>query len=320
MTASARGGSTIAEYMQKLQRILGDTTFARFNEYDLLDYINEARAYVASQGECVRTLCPSTAGVSNIAVSAPGAGYTVTAPTVVVSPPSIGRQATATADINTVTGQIVSFTITDPGAGYTVAPSVTLSGGNGTGGAGTATLMPFAQIRAGVEVYNFEDFSPLILSAQTGAERIIGIQSVSVAWGSMKPTLRRFSWSDFQAYLRAYNVGPQGYPRAWAQYQRGTSGSFYIWPIPSQDSQVDLDCICLPQDLDLQSNTALEPIPYPYTAAVPYKAAEIAVLGHPDLREMSDRFTAHYDRRMAFAGSVTGGTAVFDTYNPSGWA
>src|ERR1700687_6019429 len=44
----------IATYLQKTQRILGDAAFQRYNPYDLIAYVNEARNQVAAEGECVR--------------------------------------------------------------------------------------------------------------------------------------------------------------------------------------------------------------------------------------------------------------------------
>ncbi len=294
----------LSEYLQRLQRILGDQVFQRFNPYDLLDYINEARSYVAAQGECIRVLCPSTAGISSVLVTAGGSGYT-SAPTVTVSPPTLGTAATASASI--VGDAVFSVTILTPGDGYTAPPNLSFTGGGGTGATASATLMPFAQTTADQEVYRFTDFNPLILgsSAITGASQILTINSIAISWGSMKPTLRYRPWGEFQAYYRAYNVAAQGYPRIWSQYQRGTQGSFYLWPVPSQAAQMDLDCTCLPSDLGFESNDDVDAIPYPWSNAVPYKAAEVAVLGEPDLREMAEKFLAHYDRRMQFA-AVTG--------------
>lgn len=53
-----------------------------------------------------------------------GSGY-LTAPSVVVGPPTVsgGTQATAIANINTA-GEVVSYTITNPGTGYTSAPGI----------------------------------------------------------------------------------------------------------------------------------------------------------------------------------------------------
>lgn len=304
----------IAEYLQRLQRILGDQNFQRFNPYDLVEYINEARRWVASQGECVRVLCPSTAGLSSITLVSGGTGYT-SAPTVTISPPNIGTAATATAVV--AGGAVIAIQLLTPGSGYSspTFPGVSFSGGGGSGATATPVLAPFAQTVVGQEVYQHAAFNPLILSIGTGAAEIIAINSIAVSWGSMKPMLRRFpAWGDFQAYLRSYNVGVQGYSRVWAQYQRGTTGSFYIWPVPSQASQMDLDCICLPQALDLQSNLGLDAIPYPWTNAVPYKAAEIAVLGEPDLRELADRFRQHFELRMQFAATTASTQAMVPDY------
>ncbi len=305
---------TLSEYMQRLQRILGDQTFQQFNPYDLLDYINEARNYVAAQGECVRVLCPSVSGISSITVTAGGTGYT-TAPVVTVAPPPLGTTATATATL--LDTSVFSVQVIDPGDGYVAPPSVTFSGGGGTGAAASsATLMPLAQVIAGKEVYKFTDFNPLIASssALTGASKILSITSIAVSWGSMKPALRYKPWSEFQAYYRAYNVAAQGYPRIWSQYLRGDLGSFYLWPVPSQAAQMDLDCLCLPAPIGFDSNEDFDAIPYPWNNAVAYKAAEIAVLGEPDLREMVDKFTAHYDKRMQFAAVVSSPTSIPDIY------
>jgi hypothetical protein len=307
----------ITSYLQRLQQILGDQNFQRFNPYDLVSYINEARNWVALQGECVRVLCPSTAGLSSITLTSGGSGYT-SAPIVTISGPNVG--ATATAQAVVAGGAVIAVQVLTPGSGYSspTLPGISFSGGGGSGAAATPVLAPFCQTVAGQEVYTHASFNPLILSSGTGAARIININSIAVSWGSMKPTLRRMNWGDFQAYLRSYNVGVQGYSRVWAPYQRGANGSFYIWPIPSQASQMDLDCICTPQDLDLQSDAGLEPIPYPWTQAVPYKAAQIAVLGEPDLRDLADRYQQHFELRMQFAATTGSSQSVVgDYYNPA---
>ncbi len=305
----------IRQYMQRVQRILGDPVFNRFNPYDLLDYINEARAIVAAQGECVRVLCPSTAGLSSITLNAGGSGYT-TAPTVTVSAPPLGVQPTAFAAI--AGGAVVAVTINNPGSGFTSPPAITFSGGGGSSASATANLLPFTQIVQGQEVYNFADFNSLILSTGTGAASILAIRNIAVSWGSMKPMLRYMAWGDFQAYLRAYNVAAQGFSRVWSQYGRGSNGSFYLWPVPSQNAQMDLDCTCLPQDLNLDSDAGIEPISYPFTNAVPYKAAAIACIGYPDLKDLADRADAHFEKRMLFASAVgVSQSMIPDYYDPA---
>ena len=307
----------IEKYTQRLQRILGDPIFARFNPYDLLDYINEARGVVAAQGECIRILCPTTAGVGSVTVTGAGGGFT-SAPTVTISPPSNGRQAAAHALI--VSNAVAQIVMDDTGSGYAAdkVPSVSFSGGGGTGATATAVLLPCAQTIPAQETYTFQSFNNLLLGSATGAASILTIQSIAISWGSMKPMLNYFEWGAFQAYLRSYNIGAQGFPRVWSRYGRGTTGSFQLWPIPTQAAQMDLDCICLPQDLDLQSEAGLEAIPYPYTNAVPYKAAELAVMGEPDLRDLADTFVKRYESRMLSAAATSSPVMVPNYYAPAG--
>jgi hypothetical protein len=309
--------------MQRMQRILGDQNFQRFNEYDLLDYINEARVFVATEGACCRGLVPSTAGISYITVTNGGMGFTST-PNVVISAPQLGRQATAVATI--AGAQVVFVQVLDPGSGYSTfnMPSVSFTGGGlGIGATATATLMPFAQAVQGQEVYNHQDFNGILRgsAATPGLHEIVSITSCAVSWGSMKPMMRWMEWGDFQAYLRSYNVAAQGFPRVWSPYGSGTLGSFYLWPIPAQNAQMDLDCICTPTPMDLTTNAIVDAIPQPWDRAVPYKAAAIAVTGMPDMAAMMQMFEAQYDARMRFASYVGNGqTRVPDYYQSAAMA
>jgi hypothetical protein len=296
----------IAEYMKRLQRILGDTLLERFNTYDLLEHINSARLFIATEAECCRTLVPSTAGVGSILLTSGGSGYT-SAPTVNITPPNNGTQATAQAVISG--GAVVYVLVTNPGAGYSAPtlPGITFSGGGGSGAAATVALQPYAQTVIGQEVYNFQAFNPLLQGLGQGFDEILAINAISVSWGSMKPTLGRLEWGDYQARLRAYNVGAQGFPRVWSQLSRGTRGSFYLWPIPYQVAQMDLEVVASPTPLSLAlpDSTQIEAIPKPWTLAVPYKAAETAVLGEADLVGLADGYEKKYRVRMDLA-SATG--------------
>lgn len=80
-----------------------------------------------------------TFSVSSITLSSGGTGYPDPGTTVTISaPPSGGTQATATA---TVTGGVVTgIVITNAGSGYTSPPTITFSGGAGTGAAATANM------------------------------------------------------------------------------------------------------------------------------------------------------------------------------------
>lgn len=312
----------LATYLQRLQRVLGDTTFQRFNVDDLVQYINEARVFVSLEGECCRGLVPSTAGLSSITVTAGGSGYT-SAPTVTVQAPQQGRQATAQAFVG---GGAVTFVqIIDKGDGYSTfnIPGISFSGGGGSGAAATPTLMPFCQAVQGQEVYTHQSFNPILKgsSAVQGLDEIINIRTCSVSWGSMKPTMRYMTWSDFQAYLRSYNVAAQGFPRVWSPFATGNLGSFYLWPIPAQNAQMDLDVTATPISLDMADNSLIDAIPKPFDLAVAYRAAEIAVMPEADLAAKAPMFAAQYDMRMRFASMVSyGRTIVPDFYNSTAMA
>ena len=127
---------------------------------------------------------------------------------------------------------------------------------------------------------------------------MIGVLSVACAWGAnaaMKPMLNAMAWSDFQAYYRAYNNGMQNYPTIWSQYQFGANGSIYLWPIPSQYSQMDWDCYCIP--VDLADDTTAEAIPYGWSDCVPYFAAHLAYLD-AQRGEDADRMFKMYETYM----------------------
>ena len=77
--------------------------------------------------------------INNIDIVTGGTGYT-TPPSVSVGPPQLpgGTQALASAFI--FNGRVVSIAVNDPGSGYSAAPTVVITGGNGSGAEGTAVL------------------------------------------------------------------------------------------------------------------------------------------------------------------------------------
>ena len=50
-----------------------------------------------------------------------------------------------------------------------------------------------------------------------------------------------------------------------------------MYPLPSQTYQFECDCFCLPTDMTLD-NGVPEAIPQPWTDAIPYFAAHLAML------------------------------------------
>lgn len=143
----------------------------------------------------------------------------------------------------------------------------------------------------GQEVYTFSSVNSLIQTTP-GVKGINAVKSVAVSWGTYKPILDNKVWSEFQAYLRSYSTSIQGYPESWSQYAQGASGSIYLWPVPSQISQMDWDCVCSPIDLALDSD--LEAIPDPWASVIPYFATFLALL-NAQRPTQADEMLKRYD-------------------------
>lgn len=300
------------EYLQQTQRLVNDPKTERFVLEDLKYYVNAARRHVAMETQCVRILPPSNGIFIAIPVTAGGSGYT-SAMVAISAPdgfgvPSGNVQATATATV--AAGAVTVINITNPGAGYVAAPTITITG-NGTGATATGTLSAFLTTSPGQEVYKFSDVNPLA-AAFPGVKEVVAVQTISVSWGSMRPTLRQMDWSGFQAYLRSTNIGSTNYPTVWAQYGQGATGSVYMYPVPATVSPMDWDCYCIP--IDLVDDSTYDAIPYPWTDAVPYYAAYQAYMTAQD-RDAADYMRAKYRESMTEGRKYASPAFVPDFYD-----
>ena len=266
----------LTQYLTDTALMLNDPNNLFFSQSTLTNFINRARNRICELTQCVRVLLPSTSSITAVAAGSVGSGYT--APVVTVSLPdgiNGGTQAVVTANLTGTT--ISSFTVVNGGSGYVITPTITITDPTGAGAtAGIITLSAAVKTIVNQEVYAFSSYIPALQLAQPGASEIIGLQSISASWGSMKPTLDYKSWTSFQAQYRAWNVGQQNYPRIWSQYGRGSGGQCYLWPIPAVVSQMDWDAYCNP--IPLVTDATVEAIPDPYTASVKYYAAYLAYL------------------------------------------
>ncbi|MFO0966754.1 MAG: LamG-like jellyroll fold domain-containing protein [Gemmataceae bacterium] len=96
------------------------------------------------------------AGVTSVTITNGGSGYT-SAPTVTFSaPPATGLAISTATGLATITnGVVTSVTIINPGFGYTsTPPTITFSGGNGSGAAATATVAPTVRLSGWVRDTN----------------------------------------------------------------------------------------------------------------------------------------------------------------------
>lgn len=262
---------TLADYLTDLRSVLNDPSNQFSSTADMTRWINKARNRIAAEAQAIRILPNPTGSVDSISVTDGGSGYT-SATVTIGSPNGMGQNfVTATATATIVLGVITAINVTNPGSGYVTAPTITITG-DGAGATATAILTDFVHTVVGQEKYDFADINPIVQANFPGVERIIAVQSVSVSWGSWKPTLSWRPWTRLQAYARSNNLTLQNYPTLWAQYGQGAKGSIYVYPLPSLVAQMEWDCYCQPVDLT-GADDEVEALPDPWTDAVVLLAA-----------------------------------------------
>jgi hypothetical protein len=265
------------EYRRQVQRFIRDAKQQFIDIGDIDSYINRARREVAMRSQSIRVLTPVSGSVTNVQVTAPGSGYTN--PTATISTPDqpngalpnpAGRQAVVV--VSQIGGQISNISVSDGGDGYFQA-TVAISDPTGSGAMATVFTNPINVTQFQQEIYQFKNVP---LAQFPGVGEIYAVKSVSLIYANYRYSLPCYSFSVYQAMIRQY---PRQYlyvPTVMGQYGQGTSGSLYMYPIPSAPFQMEWDCFCLPTDLT--DDQQPEALPGPWTETVPYFAAHMCYL------------------------------------------
>ena len=265
-------------YLQQTQRFLREQAQQFENPDDLLSYINRARREVAGRTQCIRRLTPISGPIQSATVTTGGTGYT--APVVVISPPDFpggalpnpnGLQATGAAVLSGTS--ISAVNINNAGDGY-FQPVITIVDPTGSGAVITPVMTNLNTLNIGQEVY---PFSGIYLGNWPGVASVLAIKSASVVYSNYRYSLPMYAFSVYQSQIRQFQNQYQYVPTFCSQYGQGAGGSFYAYPLPSQVYQWEFDCFCLPTDMTMD-NSVVEAIPQPWTDAVPYFAAHLAML------------------------------------------
>lgn len=294
-------------YTSRTQTILHDFNGTLYGSpLNLTNIINQARARVALQGQCVRVIPASSSAVSGSSITSGGSGYTTC--TAAISGPDMPNGVQATATVTLSGGAVTGLTISG-GSGYVNAPTVTFTG-NGTGAAATLTLNPINATVLAQELYTFSALNALAANV-SGVASIQSILSVAVSQGNVKPMLRYMSFVQFQAFCRVLSGTEQNYPSIWSQYGQGASGSIYLFPVPSGTYSMDWDCCCLP--INLATDSDPEAIPYPWTEAVPYYAAKLCY-EYSQRPDDAAKMLSEYNRYMLEARAFSMPPQVPDVY------
>jgi hypothetical protein len=156
-------------------------------------------------------------------------------------------------------------------------------------------IPPGTQTKPGREIYPFAEWNALAQEIVPQAQSILACRSLAIGiggqwekdedgvWairrGTWKPVWKRLVWTDFQARFRIYGgtfYGTISQPGWYAQYGEGPAASLYLAPVPSIAAPMEVDLTLIPKPL--LTDDDLEPIPYPWTDAVSYWAAMLALL------------------------------------------
>jgi hypothetical protein len=146
--------------------------------------------------------------------------------------------------------------------------------------------------------------------ALTGVQGIINIQSMHVVLGNGQVWLAPRPWSWFSLYNRNNAAPQQATPNEWAQYGQGAApsgilntqingGNFYVSPLPDDIYTLNLNTVCYPQALAL--DTDVEALPFFWTDAVPFFAAYFALMSAQTNARMADAaqmYKGHYGEFM----------------------
>jgi hypothetical protein len=245
-------------YISQVQELVHDSAGIDYTTVELLNFINNARQRVALDFHCVRQLYidlttivgqeiyPITGGVGGVEITNGGIYIPPIIPTLTFDlPPTGGTQATGNAVMNSAGTSVTSVAMTNWGSGYFSTPNATFS-------AGGPTATGIAQALTSV-------FDILSISF------IFGVQRTMLQW---KP------FTLFQAVFRA-NLNNIGQPAAWTTMAE--SNQFYIFPIPDQNYELEIDAIALPNGL-LTSSDSDNQILFPMADCVQFYAAHLALL------------------------------------------
>lgn len=269
---------TAHDYLKQCQRLLREQKQQFENPDDLLAYINIARREVAGRTQCIRRLTPISGQIISFELLTPGSGYvdpvvTITTPDFPSGkiPNPAGLQATAAALMNG--GVITDVIVTEGGDGY-FQPLVTIidATGPGTGATATANLSPMNLLVEGQEQYAFSD---IYLGGWPGVDAVYMVKGVSVLYSQYRYSIPIYAFTVYQSQVRQFPSATYQYvPSFGSQFGQGVDGTFFFYPPPSQQYQLEYDCFCLPSDMRLD-NSIPEAIPQPWTDAVPYMAVQL---------------------------------------------
>ena len=145
----------------------------------------------------------------------------------------------------------------------------------------------------GVERYPYVGFFNPVLQAQYAVcDTVVDAIAISVNWGgTTRPTLDWMPWDELQAYARAYAVLNTSWPSVWSVYNDGPQGEIWMFPVPSQATEMELDATVLPKPLNTDDD--FDAIPPGMQECLKFGTAALAFLArgrYAQAQVMEDEF------------------------------
>jgi len=275
--------ATLQSYLTDVQRLLHDANLNFYTQQQLTDYINSARERVVRDTGCLRQIVVTqTPIVQGGTPTAWVANTAVTAGSYVFSNIFIYQYQTSGTSGSTAPAYPANGT-----NNYTNYPPSTAFAD------GTATLLYVGNC----EIITFENLTSILSSmplSTTSGNTVLDIVNINLYWGNTRVPLDYLAWSDFNARLRFWQ-NYIGRPLAFSVYSQDR---IYIGPVPDQAYQVEIDCVLLPNALNLSTSTVADVINDPYTTAVKFYAAYLAKYYEQSFGE-AEIYKQEYQRQIA---------------------
>jgi hypothetical protein len=191
---------------------------------------------------------------------------------------------------------------------------------------GTATLSPSVQ--------NLSFGSISVASANPGTQGVLAVRKANVLTSANGwQEITNIEWERFWSFFfNGPNATASGTPKVYSQLSPSGAGQVWFSPIPNGALAAQFDSVGYP--IGLTTDATPEALPYPWTEAVQYYAAYLALLNaqrYADADEMLQRYdlfqtratqmstpTALPGQQSGYGGAVRAGAARPITAPPPG--
>lgn len=278
----------LSGYLQQVRYLVHDLSGTDWTDGELTDHINEARNRVAMDTWCTREFFP-------------------------------GLNAIEGQEQYPMTGCVPKVDVTAGGTGYVTTPTVTFTGGGGTGAAATAVLTSGVVTAVYMTDWGQDYTSAPTVGFSSGAAaatatvltEVMDINSISVLWNSLRYTFSYLPFLGFQTYCRS-NPTMQTAPGVWSNIPE--TKTVFLSPIPDQSNTylMEWDLVVLPDDLVSASDIDTQ-VPAPYSDAVQWWAAHKALL-KLQVFAQAEYMASKYEKRVKQINSTKQGVRVTNPY------